>query len=67
MCDMENTKRRGRPPGTDTVCRVTVRLNEDHYTEVVKKMKLERRGTIAETVRVILIEYFDVKKTAEEK
>jgi hypothetical protein len=67
MYDMENTKRRGRPPGTDTVCRVTVRLNEDHYTEVVKKMKSERRATIAETVRVILIEYFDVKKTAEEK
>ena len=67
MYDMENTKRRGRPPGTDTVCRVTVRLNEEHYTEVVKKMKSERRATIAETVRVILIEYFDVKKTAEEK
>jgi len=65
MYDMENTKRRGRPPGTDTVCRVTVRLNEGHYTEVVKKMKSERRPTMADTVRVILIEYFDARKETE--
>jgi hypothetical protein len=38
-----------------------VRLSEDYYNKVVRKMKAERRPTLADTVRVILIEYFDMK------
>ena len=52
----------GRPPKGETICRVTVRLDEDYYNKVVRKMKLERRATMADTVRVILIEYFDARK-----
>jgi len=55
----------GRPKGDDTICRVTVRLSEDYYTKVVRKMKAERRPTMADTVRVILIEYFDARKETE--
>ena len=46
----------GRPPKGGTICRVTVRLDEDYYNKVVRKMKLERRATMADTVRVILID-----------
>jgi len=42
-----------------------VRLSEDYYTKVVRKMKAERRPTMADTVRVILIEYFDARKETE--
>ena len=52
----------GRPPKGETICRVTVRLDEDYYNKVARKMKLERRATMADTVRVILIEYFDARK-----
>jgi len=62
MDDFTERRRPGRPKGDDTICRVTVRLSEDYYNRVVRKMKAERRATMADTVRVILIEYFDAKE-----
>jgi len=57
--NIEVQRKRGRPPKDGMAYRATVRLDEDHYNKIARKMKAERRATIADTVRVILIEYFE--------
>ena len=42
--------------------RVTVRLIEKYYLKVIQKMTAEKRATIADTVRVIIQEFFDGKE-----
>ena len=52
----------GRPPKNETVMRVTVRLIEKYYLKVIQKITAEKRATIADTVRVIIQEFFDGKE-----
>ena len=62
MDDFTERRRPGRPKGDDTICRVTVRLIEKYYLKVIQKMTAEKRATIADTVRVIIQEFFDGKE-----